>query len=161
MAAVTICSDFGVQENKVSHCFHCFTIYLPWSDGTRWHYLILIYNWSLKSKRIPEKHLLLLYWLCQSLWKCRSQQTVENSSRDGNTKPPNLPPRNLYAGQEATVRTGHGTTDQFQIGTGVGQDCILSPCLFNLYVEYVMPNTGLDEAQAGIKIARRNTNNLN
>ena len=68
--------------------------------------------------------------------------------------------RNLYAGQEATVRTGHGTTDWFQIGKGVCQGCILSLCLFNLYAEYIMRNAGLDEAQAGIKIARRNTNNL-
>ena len=65
-----------------------------------------------------------------------------------------------FAGQEATVRTGHGTTDWFQIGKGVHQGCILSPCLFNLYVEYIMRNAGLDEAQAGIKIARRNINNL-
>ena len=68
--------------------------------------------------------------------------------------------RNLYAGQEATVRTGHGTTDWFQIGKGVHQGCILSPCLFNLHAEYIMRNTGLDEAQAGIKIARRNIKNL-
>ena len=68
--------------------------------------------------------------------------------------------RNLYAGQETTVRTGHGTTDWFQIGKAVHQDCILSPCLFNFYAEYIMRNAGLDEAQAGIKIARRNINNL-
>ena len=68
--------------------------------------------------------------------------------------------RNLYAGQEATVRTGHGTTDWFQIGKGACQGCILSPCLFNFYAEYIMRNAGLDEAQAGIKIAGRNTNNL-
>ena len=67
--------------------------------------------------------------------------------------------RNLYAGQEATVRIGHGTTDWFQIGKGVRQGCILSPCLFNLYAEYIMRHAGLDEAQAGIKIAGRNTNN--
>ena len=68
--------------------------------------------------------------------------------------------RNLYAGQEATVRTGHGTTDWFQIGKGVRQGCILSPCLFNLHAEYIMRNAGLEEAQAGIKIARRNINKL-
>ena len=68
--------------------------------------------------------------------------------------------RNLYAGQEATVRTGHGTTDWFQIGKGVRQDCILSLCLFNLYTEYVLRNTGLDAAQAGIKIVMRNISNL-
>ena len=67
--------------------------------------------------------------------------------------------RNLYAGQEATVRTGHGT-DWFQIGKGVRQDCILSPCLFNLYAEYIMRNSGLDEVQVGIKIVGRNINNL-
>ena len=68
--------------------------------------------------------------------------------------------RNLYAGQQATVRTGHGTTDRFQIGKGVHQGCILSPCLFNLYVEYIMKNAGLDEAQAEIRIAGRNSNDL-
>ena len=68
--------------------------------------------------------------------------------------------RNLYAGREATVRTGHGTTDWFQIGKGVRQGCILSPCLFNLYAEYIMRNVWLEEAQAGIKIAGRNINNL-
>ena len=68
--------------------------------------------------------------------------------------------RNLYAGQQATVRTGHGTTDWFQIGKGVRQGCILSPCLFNLYTEYIMRNIGLEDAQAGIKIVGRNINNL-
>ena len=68
--------------------------------------------------------------------------------------------RNLYAGQEATVRTGHGTTDWFQIEKGVRQGCVLSPCLFNLYAEYIMKNAGLEEVQARIKIARRNINNL-
>ena len=73
---------------------------------------------------------------------------MENSERDGNTRPPELPPvRNLYAGQEATVRTGHGTTDWFQIGKGVRQGCILSPCLFYLYAEYIMQNARLEEAQ--------------
>ena len=68
--------------------------------------------------------------------------------------------RNLYAGQEATVRNGHGTTDCFQIGKGVHQGCILSQCLFNFYAEYIMRNTGMEEAQARIKISRRNINNL-
>ena len=68
--------------------------------------------------------------------------------------------RNLCAAQEATVRTGHGTTDWFQIGKGARQGCVLSPCLFNFYAEYIMRNAGLEEAQAGIKIARRNINNL-
>ena len=68
--------------------------------------------------------------------------------------------RNLYAGQEATVRTGHGTTDWFQIGQGVRQGCILSPCLFNFYAEYIMTNAGLEKTQAGIKIAGRNINKL-
>ena len=68
--------------------------------------------------------------------------------------------RNLYAGQEATVRTGHGTTDWFKIGKGVHKSCILSPCLFNFYAEYIMRNAGLEEAHTGIKIAGRNLNNL-
>ena len=85
---------------------------------------------------------------------------MENSSRDGNTRPLTCLLRNLYAGQEAAVRTGHGTTDWFKIGKGVHQGCILSPCLFNLYAEYIMRNAGLEEAQAGIKIARRNISNL-
>ena len=85
---------------------------------------------------------------------------MENSERDGNPRPPNLPLENLYAGQEVTVRTGHGTTDWFQIGKGVRQGCILSPCLFNFYAECIMRNAGLEETQAGTKIARRNINNL-
>ena len=85
---------------------------------------------------------------------------MENSSRDGNTRALTCFLGNLYAGQEATVRTGHGTTDWFQIGKGVRQGCILSPCLFNLYAEYIMRNAGLEEAQAGFKIAKRNINNL-
>ena len=84
---------------------------------------------------------------------------METFSRDGNTRPPDLL-RNLYSGQEATVRTGHGTIDLFQSGIGVRQVCILSLCLFNLYAEYIMRNSGLEEAQAGIKIAGRNINNL-
>ena len=74
--------------------------------------------------------------------------------------PPYLPPKNLYAGQESTVSTGHGTMDWFQIGKGVCQGCTLSPCLFNLYAEYIMQNPGLEEAQTGIKIDKGNINNL-
>ena len=85
---------------------------------------------------------------------------MENSERDGNTRPPDLPLEKPYAGQEATLRTGHGTIDWFQIGKGVHQGCIFSPCLFNLYAEYIMRNAGLEEAQAGIRIAGRNINNL-
>jgi len=85
---------------------------------------------------------------------------VENSERDGKTDHLTGPLRNLCAGQEATVRTGHGTMDWFQVGKGVRQGCILSSCLFNFYAEYIMRNTGLEEAQAGIKIAGRNINHL-
>ena len=85
---------------------------------------------------------------------------LENSSRDGNTRPLYLPPEKSVYSQEATVRTEQGTMEWFQIGKGVCQDCILSRCLFNLYAEYIMRNTGLEEAQAGIKIAGRNINNL-
>ena len=85
---------------------------------------------------------------------------MENSSRDGYTRPPYLYSEKLYVGQEAAVRTGHGTTDWFQIGKGVCQGCILSPCLFNLYAEDTMQNARLNEAGAGIRIAGRNTNNL-
>ena len=113
-----------------------------------------------KSKRVPEKHLLLRYWLCQAF------DCVDHNKLCTILKEMGIPDhltcllRNLYAGQEATVRTGHGTTDWFQIGKGVRQGCILSPCLFNLYAEYIMWNARLDKAQAGIKIARRNINNL-
>ena len=108
-----------------------------------------------KSKRVPEKHLFLLYWLCQSLcvdhnklWKILKEMGIPNNltSLLGS----------LYECQKATVRTRNGTTDWFQIGKGIRQGCILSPCLFNLYAEYIMWNARLDEAQDGIKIAGRN-----
>ena len=112
-----------------------------------------------KSKRVPEKHLFLLYGLCQSL--CVDHNKVWKILKEiGVPGYPICLLRNLYAGQEATDRTEHGTTDWFQIGKGVCQGCICSPCLFNLYAEYLMRNTGLEEAQAGIKIAGRNLNNL-
>ena len=85
---------------------------------------------------------------------------MENSERDGHIRPPDLPLENLYAGQETTVRTGHAKMDWFQIGKRVSQGYILSSLLLNLYAEHIMRNAGLDEAQAGIKVARRNINNL-
>ena len=84
---------------------------------------------------------------------------MENSERDGNARPLDLPLEKPVC-KSGSNRTGHGTTDWFQIGKGVHQGCILSPCLFNLYAEYIMRNAGLEEAQAGIKTARRNINNL-
>ena len=90
---------------------------------------------------------------------CKEIQPV-HSEGDGNTRPPDLPPDKPVAGQEATVRTEHGTTDWFQIGKGVRQECILSPCLFNLYAKYIMGDPRLDEAQARIEITGRNINNL-
>ena len=88
-----------------------------------------------KARKFQKKHLLLLYWLCQSLWLCGSQETGENFEKMGIPDHLTCLLRNLYAGQEATVRTGHGTTDWFQIGKGVRQGCILSPGLFKLYAE--------------------------
>ena len=85
---------------------------------------------------------------------------MENSSRDGNTRPPDLPPEKSVCRSEATARTVHGTTDTFQVGKRVHQGCVLSPCLFNFYAEYIRRNAGLEEAQAGFKIAGRNINNL-
>ena len=110
-----------------------------------------------ECKEIPEKYLLLLHWLHKSLWVCGSQQSLKEVGI-----PDHLTCllRNLYVGQEATVRTLHGTTDWFKIGKEVRQGCILSFCLFNLYAEHIIWNVGLDDSQAGIKNARRNINNL-
>ena len=119
-----------------------------------------MYKITLVSKRVSEKHLLLLYWLCQRLWLHGSQRTMEILKEMGIPNHLTCILRNLYADQEATVRTGHGTIDWFQIGKGVHQGCILSPCLFNLYAEYIMRNAGLDKIQGGIKIVGRNINNL-
>ena len=101
------------------------------------------------------------FWLSQSLWLCGSQNLWKILKETEIPDHLTCLLRNLYAGQEATVRTGHGTTDWFQIGKGLCQGCILSPCLFNLYAEYIMWNAGLDEAQARIKIAGRSISNLN
>ena len=117
-------------------------------------------RWIIEKARVPEKHLLLLYWVIKAfdyvdhnkLWKILQERRIPDH--------PTCLLRNLYASEEATVRTRHGTTDWFQIGKGVCQGCILSPYLFNLYAEYIMWNAGLDDSQAGIKTARRNINNL-
>ena len=114
--------------------------------------------WIIEKARVPEKHLFLLYWLCQSLcvdhsklWKILKEMGILDHLT--------CLLRYLYAGQEETVSSEHGTTDWFQIWKAVHQGCILSPC-FNLYVEYIIRNAGLEEAQAVTKVARRNINNL-
>ena len=115
--------------------------------------------WIMEKAREFQKNIYFCYYAkafdCvdhNKLWKILKEMGIPNH--------PTYLLRNLYAGQEATVRTGHGKTDWFQIGKGVCQGCILSPCLFNFYVEYIMRNAGLEEAQAGIKIARRIISNL-
>ena len=114
-----------------------------------------------KSKRVPEKNIYFCFIDYAKAFHCVDHNKLWKILREmGIPEHLTCLLRNLYAGQEATVRTGHGTTDWFQIGKGVRQGCILSPCLFNLYAEYIMRNAGLEEAQAGIKIARRNINNL-
>ena len=113
-----------------------------------------------KSKGIPEKTSTSASLTTLKPLTVWITKTVENSERDGNTRPSDLPLENLYASQETTVRTGHGTTDWFQIGKGEYQGCILSPCLFNLYAEYIMQNARLGESQAGIKISGRNISNI-
>ena len=116
-------------------------------------------RWIIEKARVPKKHFCCIDYAkafdCvdyNKLWKVLKEMGI----------PDHLTCllRNLYAGQEAMVRTGHGTTDWFQLWKGVCQGCILSPCLFNFYTKYIMRNAGLDEAQAGLKIARRNINNL-
>ena len=101
-----------------------------------------------KSKRVPEKHLLLLYWLCQSLWLCGSQLWLWKILKKMEYQTTWPASWEIYAGQEATVRTRHGTTDWFQIFQG----CIMSLCLFNLYTDYIMQNAGLDKAQLGSRL---------
>ena len=115
---------------------------------------------TVKARELQKKHLFLLYDYAKAfdcvdhnkLWKILKEIGIPDHLT--------FLLRNLYVDQEATVRTGHGTIDWFQIGKGVRHDCILSPCLFNFYAEYIMRNAGLEEAQAGIKIAGRNVNNL-
>ena len=128
------------------------------SRGTR-HQIANI-HWIIQKKQEFQKNIYFCLLTMKSLWLCGSQQTVKILREMGIPDHLTCLLRNLYAGQEATVRTGYGKTDWFQIGKGVRQGCILSPCLLNLYAEYIMRNTGLDEAQAGIKNAGRNVNNL-
>ena len=115
---------------------------------------------SSKKQEISRNHLCLLYWTCHSVWLCESNKPWKTLKEMGITDHLTCLLRNLCAFQDATARTGYGTTDWFQIGKGVHQGCILSPCLFNIYAEYNMRNAGLEEAQVGLKIARRNINNL-
>ena len=112
-----------------------------------------------KATEFLKKHLLLLYWLYQN-FDCVDHNKLKILKEMGVPDHLTYLLRNLYAGQEATVRTGCGSAEWFQIGKGVCQGYILSPCLFNLYAEYIIWNAGLDEAQAGMKIAGRNINNL-
>ena len=118
-------------------------------------------RWIIGKARVPEKHLLLLHWLKAQAFKCVGHNKVWKILKEMGI-PDHLTCllKTLFAGQEATVRTGHGTTDWFQIGKRVHQGGILPPCLFNLYAEYIMQNAWLNEAQAGIMIDRRNINNL-
>ena len=97
-------------------------------------------HWIIKKAREFQENIYFCFTDYAKAFDCVDHKKLENSSRDGNTRPPDLLLRNLYAGQEATVKTGHGITDWFQIGKGVRQGCILSPCLFNLYAEYIMRN---------------------
>ena len=133
MAAITICSDFGAPKNSQS----LFPLF-PHLFAMKWCFI----NYAKAFDCVDHK----------KLWKILKEMGIADHLT--------CLLRNLYAGQEATVRTGHGKIDWFQIGKGVHQGYILSPWLFNLYAEYIMRNTGLEEAQAGIKIARRNINNL-
>ena len=113
-------------------------------------------QWIIEKAREFQKTIYFCFIDYDKAFDCMDHNKLENSSRDWNTRPTYLPPENLYAGKEATVRTGGGTTDWFQIGKGVHQGSVLSTCLFNFYAEYIMRNAGLDGAQAGIKIAGRN-----
>ena len=132
-------------------------VHLIFLDSTyKWNFTVFVFFWLISLSPISFRtiHVVINGKISFFLW-------LSNTLK-GMRIPDHLTCllRNLYAGQEATVRTGHGMTDWFQIWKGVRQGCILSPCLFNFYAEYIMRNTGLDEAQAGIKIARRNINNL-
>ena len=115
---------------------------------------------SQKKQENSRKNIQFCFTDYAKAFDCVDHNKLENSARDETTRAPDLPPEKSIGMSRNNNQTGHGTTDLFQIGKGVCQGCILSPCLFNLYAEYIMRNAGLMEAQAGIKIARRNINNL-
>ena len=117
-------------------------------------------RWIMEKAREFQKNIYFCFIDYAKAFDCVDHTKLWKILKDGNADHLICLLRNLCAGQEATVRTGHGTTDWFQIGKGVCQGCILSPCLFNLYAEYIMRNAGLEETHAGIKIARRNIKNL-
>ena len=116
--------------------------------------------WIIERAREFQKNIYFCFTDCAKAFDCVDHNKLWKIQEMGIPDHLTCTLRNLYTGQEATIRTGHGTTDWFQIGKGVCQGCILSPCLFNLYAEYIIRNARLDEAQAGIKIAGRNINNL-
>ena len=176
MAAVTICSDFwsSPTPKKVFHCFHCFPSFCHEVMGLdtmfefsecwvlrqlfhSFHFQEALYVlFTFCHRVVPSAYLRLLIFLPAILIPARASSTLAFLMQDCLTHLL----RNLYSGQEVTIRTRHGKTVWLQIRKGVCQGCILSPCLFNLFAEYIMRNSGLDETQAGIKIARRNINNL-
>ena len=122
--------------------------------------VIVNIRWIIEKEREFQENIYFCFIDYAKAFECVDHNKLENSLRDGVPDYLTCLLKNLYAGQEAAVRTGHGTTLWFKIGKGVCQGCILSPCLFNLYAEYIMKNTALDEAQAGMKTAGRNINNL-
>ena len=129
-------------------------------NGDLFTHLLVSFHWVIKKARELQKNIYFCFIDCAKAFNCVDHNKLWKILKEMGI-PDHLthPLRNLYVGQKTTVRTGHGT-DRFQIGKGVRKGCILSPCLFNLYAEYIMRNAGLDEAQSRIKIARRNINNL-
>ena len=138
---------------------HTCTFDIHFRKGRETRNQIANIRWIMEKGREFQKNIYFCFIDCVKAFDCVDHNKLWKSLKEM-TVPDHLICllRNLYAGQEATVRIGHGTTDWFQIGIGLCQGCILSPCLFNLYAEYIMRNAGLDEAQAGIKTARRNIN---
>ena len=135
-----------------------FKLVLEKAGGTR--YQTANIHWIIKKAGEFQKNIYFCFIDYAKAFDCVAHNEVWKTLRDGNIRPPYLLPENLFAVQEATVRNGHGTTEWFQIRKGVLQGCILSPSLFNFCAEYIMQNAGLDEAQAGIKFARRSISNF-